>query len=135
LERKKSARQNGRRYWLSCAGNAGFPHATSSLSRNATFFRVRHAGVVDDGADYEYRYVEKLRGRHSNLFKGMRVPDRGRLPELGAILRSAYEQVRSTGASFLVRGRLIMSRRVLNAVIMKQRSCRWAPATLPSITS
>jgi hypothetical protein len=97
-------------YWLSLCGQRRFPARDKLALRGmATFLPCTViAGVVDDGADYEYRYVgEAQRQAFGTYFKGMRVTQiEAALPELGAILRSAYEQVRSTGASFLVRGRV-----------------------------
>jgi len=65
-------------------------------------------GVVDKGADYEYRYAGEARRQAFGVyFKGMRLTQiETAAPELGAILRSIYERVRSTGATFLVRGRV-----------------------------
>ena len=97
-------------YWLSLCGQRRFPARDNLALRGmATFLPYSIiVGVVDSGADYEYRYVgEAQRQAFGTYFKGMRVTQiEAVLPELGAILRSAYEQVRSTGAPFLVRGRV-----------------------------
>ncbi len=64
-------------------------------------------GVIDGGADYEYRYVgDAEREAFKSYFKGIRLTQiEAHAPEFGLILRSAYEQVRSTGRPFIVRGR------------------------------
>ncbi len=97
-------------YWQSLCGQRRFPARDKLTLRGmATFLPCTViAAVVDNGADYEYRYVgEAQRQAFRTYFKGMRVTQiEAAAPELGAILRSAYEQVRSTGAPFLVRGRV-----------------------------
>jgi hypothetical protein len=95
-------------YWLSLCGQRRFPARDKLTLRGMASFLpcTVIAAVVDNGADYEYRYVgEAQRQAFRTYFKGMRVTQiEAALPELGAILRSAYEQIRSTGAPFLVRG-------------------------------
>ena len=97
-------------YWRSLCGQKRFPaRDTLTLRGMAAFLPYAVIiSVVDNGADYEYRYVgEAQRQAYRTYFKGMRVTQiEAAAPELGAILRSAYEQVRSTGAPFLVRGRV-----------------------------
>jgi len=97
-------------YWLSLCGQRRFPARDNLALRGMSSFLpcIVIAGVVDNGADYEYRYVgEAQRQAFGVYFKGMRLTQiETAAPELGAILRSTYEQVRSTGAPLLVRGRV-----------------------------
>jgi hypothetical protein len=60
---------------------------------------ARGFGVIDCGADYEYRYVgEAERQAFKTYFKGIRLTQiEAHAPEFGRILRSAYDQVRSAG--------------------------------------
>lgn len=64
-------------------------------------------GVIDDGADYEYRLVgDAQRQAFKTYFKGMRVTQiEAVVPDLGMVLREAYEKVRSAGAPLFLRGR------------------------------
>lgn len=100
----------GIRYWQSQCGKRRFPARDKLTFRGMAQFLpfAVIAAVIDDGADYEYRYVgEAQRQAFRTYFKGMRVTQiEAGAPELGAILRSAYEQVRSTGTPLLVRGRV-----------------------------
>jgi hypothetical protein len=97
-------------YWKSLCGQRRFPaHDALTLRGLAAFLQC--AVIIDvlgNGADYEYRYVgEAQRQAFGTYFKGMRVTQvEAAAPKLGAILRSAYEQVRSSGAPFLVQGRV-----------------------------
>lgn len=100
----------GVRYWQSRCGANRFPARNTLTFRGMAPFLpfAVIVAVIDNGADYEYRYVgEAQRQAFRTYFKGMRVSQiEAAAPELGAILRSAYEQVRSTGAPLLVRGRV-----------------------------
>jgi hypothetical protein len=102
--------KTGVAYWLSLCGQGRFPARDKLTLRGMASFLpcIVIAGIVDNGADYEYRYVgEAQRQAFGVYFKGMRLTQiETAAPELGAILRSTYEQVRSTGAPFLVRGRV-----------------------------
>jgi len=97
-------------YWLSLCGQCRFPARAKLAFRGMATFLPHSVivSVVDNGADYEYRYVgEAQRQAFGTYFKGIRVTQiEAALPELGAMLRSAYEQVRATGAPLLVRGRV-----------------------------
>jgi hypothetical protein len=95
--------------WQSLCGQKRFPARCDLTLRGMAPF-LPHAvivGVIDGGADYEYRYVgEAEREAFKSYFKGIRLTQiEAHAPEFGRILRSAYEQVRSTGLPFIVRGR------------------------------
>ncbi|MEI9992672.1 MAG: hypothetical protein WDM86_21895 [Rhizomicrobium sp.] len=75
----------------------------------ATILRyIITARVIGDGADYEYRYVgDAERQAFNRYFKGIRITQiEAHVPEFERILRSVYEQVRSTGTPYLTRGPL-----------------------------
>ena len=95
-------------YWQSRCEQSRFPARDKLTLRGmAPFLHLAViVAVVDNGADYEYRYVgESQRQAFGTYFKGLRVTQiEAAVPELGAILRSAYEQVRSTGVPLLVQG-------------------------------
>lgn len=97
-------------YWRSLCGERRFPaRARLTLRGMAPFLQLAVIiAVIDGGADYEYRYVgEAQRQAFRTYFKGMRVTRiEAVAPELGAILRSAYEQVRSTGMPMLLQGQV-----------------------------
>jgi hypothetical protein len=96
-------------YWRSLRGQRRFPaYGELTLRGIATILPyVVIARVIENGADYEYRYVgDAERQAFKSYFKGIRVTQvEAHSPEFGRILRRAYDQVRSTGAPFLVRGR------------------------------
>jgi len=97
------------KYWQSLCGQRRFP------SRNDLTLRGMSAvlpysviiDVIDDGADYEYRYVgDAQRQAYKTYFKGMRLSQiEIAAPELGEVLRNVYELLRSTGTPFLLRGK------------------------------
>lgn len=96
-------------YWHSLCGQRRFPARGNLTLRGMAPF-LPHAvivGVIDGGADYDYRYVgDAEREAFKTYFKGIRLTQiEAHAPEFGLILRSAYEQVRSTGTPFIVRGR------------------------------
>jgi hypothetical protein len=64
--------------------------------------------VIDGGADFEYRYVgEAQRQAFKTSFKGLRVSQiEAAVPQLGGLLRGAYEHARSLGMPFVIRGRV-----------------------------
>jgi hypothetical protein len=97
-------------YWQSQCAQRRFPARDTLTLRGVAPFLPYSVivGVVDGGADYEYRFVgEAQRQAFGVYFKGLRLSQiETAAPELGAILRSAYEQVRSTGVPFLVRGQV-----------------------------
>jgi hypothetical protein len=65
-------------------------------------------GVINDGRDYEFRYVgDAQREAFGTYFKGMRVSQvEAGAPDLGAVLRRAYDLVRSAGQAFVMRGKV-----------------------------
>jgi len=97
-------------YWQSLCGESRFPARDQLTLRGmASFLQLTVIiAVIDGGADYEYRYVgEAQRLAFRTYFKGMRVSQiEAAAPELGAILRGAYELVRSSGMPLLVQGRI-----------------------------
>lgn len=96
-------------YWQSLCGQRRFPARSDLTLRGMAPFlpHVVIIGVIDGGADYDYRYVgEAEREAFKSYFKGIRLTQiEAHAPEFGAILRSAYQQVRSAGLPFIVRGR------------------------------
>lgn len=96
-------------YWQALRGQRRFPARGDLALRGMAPFlpHVVIIGVIDGGADYEYRYVgEAERQAFKTYFKGIRLTQiEAHAPEFGRILRSAYEQVRSVGLPFIVRGR------------------------------
>ncbi len=96
-------------YWQSLRGQKRFPARGDLTLRGMAPFlpHVVIIGVIDCGADYEYRYVgEAERQAFKTYFKGIRLTQiEAHAPEFGCILRSAYDQVRSAGLPFIVRGR------------------------------
>jgi hypothetical protein len=61
-----------------------------------------------NGADYEYRYVgEAQRQAYGMSPRGIRLSQiEAATPQLGALIRSVFEQVRSTEKPLVVRGRV-----------------------------
>jgi hypothetical protein len=100
--------KNGVDYWRSLCGQRRFPaRGDLSLRGMATILPfIVIVGVIDGGADYEYRYVgDAERQAFKTYFKGIRVTQiEAHAPEFGRILRSVYEQARSTRMPFIVRG-------------------------------
>jgi hypothetical protein len=100
----------GVEYWTMVKAARRFPaRAELTLRGMAPFLPYSVIiGVIDDGADFEYRYVGDVqRQAFKTYFKGVRVSQiEAAVPELGALLRGVYEPVRSNGIPFLVRGRL-----------------------------
>lgn len=101
--------KSGVDYWRSLCGERRFP-ARSEMTLRGMAAILPYAvivGVIDGGADYEYRYVgDAQRQAFKAYFKGLRVSQiEAAAPELGAALRRAYEQVRSLRLPFVVRVR------------------------------
>jgi hypothetical protein len=100
----------GVEYWTMVKAARRFPaRAELTLRGMAPFLPYSVIiGVIDDGADFEYRYVgDAQRQAFRSYFKGLRITQiEAVAPELGELLRSVYEPVRSNGVPFLVRGRL-----------------------------
>ena len=101
--------RKGVEYWHSLCGQRRFP-ARDNLTLRSMASILPYCviiGVIDAGADYEYRYVgDAEREAFKAYFKGIRLTQiEAHAPEFGLILRKAYEQLRSTGAPFIVRGR------------------------------
>jgi len=100
----------GVKYWQSLCRERLFPARDKLTLRGMAPFLpfAVIVAVLEDGADYEYRYVGDVqRQAFRTNFKGMRVTQiEAAAPELGALLRAAYDQVRSTGAALLVQGRV-----------------------------
>lgn len=97
-------------YWHSLRGQRRFP-ARADLALRGMAAILPFAVIVaveGGGADYEFRYVgDAQRQAFSTHFKGMRLTQiEAAAPELGAIVRGAYEHVRATGVPLLVRGRV-----------------------------
>ena len=97
-------------YWAMVKAERRFPARAELTLRGLAPFLPYSVivGVIDGGADFEYRYVgDAQRQAFKTYFKGLRVSQiEAAAPELGALLRGVYEQVRSSGVPFLVRGRL-----------------------------
>jgi len=98
----------GAQYWQSLRGQRRFPSRDDLTLRGAAAILPYSViiGVIDDGADYEFRYVgDAQRQAYRTYFKGMRLTQIEVVaPELGQVLRTAYELLRSTGVPFLLRG-------------------------------
>jgi hypothetical protein len=97
-------------YWHSLCGQRRFP-ARDDLTLRGTAAILPYSvivRVIDGGADFEYRYVgESQRQAFKTSFKGLRLSQiEAAVPQLGSLLRAAYERVRSSGEPFLVRGRI-----------------------------
>src|SRR4029077_6389324 len=62
--------------------------------------------VIEDGADYEYRFVGDVERRaFKRNFTGMRVSQVEKIaPKFGEVIRATYDKVCSTGLPFAVRG-------------------------------
>jgi hypothetical protein len=97
-------------YWNGLRGERCFP-ARGELTLRGMAAILPYCvivSVVDSGADYEYRYVgEEQRQAYGIQFKGLRLSKiEAAAPQLGMLLRGAYETVRAHGQPFVVRGRL-----------------------------
>ncbi len=95
-------------YWQSLRGERRFPmHRELTLRGMASFlpFTVV-ADVIDDGADYKYRYVgDAERQAFKVYFKGIKLSQvEAHAPAFGGVLRKAYDHLRTTGVPFLVQG-------------------------------
>ena len=95
-------------YWRSLCGKRRFP-ARSDLTLRGMASFIPYSlivSVIDGGADYEYRFVgDAERQAFKRNFKGMRVSQiEKEAPAFGRVLRATYEQARSTGQPFGVRG-------------------------------
>jgi len=99
----------GVEYWRSLCGPRRFPSRSDMTLRGmaAILPYVVIISVIDNGADYEYRFVgDAQRQAFKTYFKGMRVTQiEAAAPELGGLLRNAYEQLRSSRTPFILRGR------------------------------
>jgi hypothetical protein len=95
-------------YWRSLCADRPFPaRADLALRGMAAFLPYTViVGVIDGGADYEYRFVGDAQTRAFKMpFKGVRVGQiEAAVPQLGAMLRAAYDSARSTAIPFIVRG-------------------------------
>ena len=100
----------GATYWRSLCGQRRFP-ARSDLTLRGTAPFLPYSviiAVIGGGADFEYRYVgESQRQAFKASFKGLRLTQiEAVVPQLGGVLRAAYQQVRARGEPFLIRGRI-----------------------------
>ncbi|HEY4941129.1 MAG TPA: hypothetical protein VII56_06850 [Rhizomicrobium sp.] len=100
----------GAAYWRSVCGRRRFP-ARADLTLRGMAAILPFAvilSVVDRGADFEYRYVgEAQRQAFKTSFKGLRVSQiEAAVPQLGSLLRNAYEHARALGTPFIIRGRV-----------------------------
>jgi hypothetical protein len=102
--------KTGVAYWRSLCGQRRFP-ARGDLTLRGTAAILPYSvivRVIDGGADFEYRYVgDSQRQAFKTSFKGLRVSQiEAAVPQLGSLLRAAYEHARSSGEPFLIRGRV-----------------------------
>jgi hypothetical protein len=95
-------------YWRSLCGQRRFPARSDLTLRGMASFIPFSliVAVIDGGADYEYRFVgDAERQAFKRNFKGMRVSQvEKEVPSFGRVLRATYEEARSTGRPFGVRG-------------------------------
>jgi hypothetical protein len=95
-------------YWQSVRAQRRFPaRADLTLRGMARFLPYTLiVAVIENGADYEYRFVGDAERRAFNRdFKGMRVSQVEKIaPKFGEIIRANYDKVSSTGLPFAVRG-------------------------------
>jgi hypothetical protein len=95
-------------YWRSLRAQRRFPaRADLALRGMARFLPYTLiVAVIENGADYEYRFVGDFeRQAFKRDFKGMRVSQVEKIaPTFGEIIRATYDEVRSTGLPFAVRG-------------------------------
>jgi hypothetical protein len=126
-------------YWRSLCGGRRFP-ARADMTLRGLAAILPYAviiGVIDGGADFEFRYVgEAQREAFNTSFKGLRVSQiEAAVPELGTLLRGVYEQARATGYRSSPGAESIMSPPIPNFCITRPSSCRSAPAMRPSTIS
>ena len=98
--------KRGVEYWRSVCGARHFP-ARRDLTLRGMAAILPYSliiAVIDDGADFEYRYVGDIaRQAFKGCFKGMRVSQiEATAPEFGHICRRVYEKARSTARPFAV---------------------------------
>jgi hypothetical protein len=95
-------------YWQSLCGQRQFPARSNLTLRGiAAFLRFSViVSVIDNGADYEFRYVgEAHRQAFKTYFRGIRVSQvEAAAPGFGGMLRATYERVRLTGVPFIISG-------------------------------
>ena len=95
-------------YWQLIRAQRQFPaRADLTLRGMASFLPYTLIiAVIDDGADYEYRFVgDAERQSFKRDFKGMRVSQVEEIaPNFGEIIRASYDKVRSTGLPFAAGG-------------------------------
>src|SRR6202789_2419961 len=95
---KSSYVKAGVEYWRSLCAERRFPARVDLTLRGMATFLPHTVilTVIDDGADYEFRYVgDAQRQAFGTHFKGLRITQiEAAAPKLGAVLRLAYEQVR-----------------------------------------
>lgn len=100
----------GAAYWRSLCGQRKFPARGELTLRGMAAF-LPHVIIIrvdDNGADYEYCYVgEAQRQAYGMPLKGIRLTQiEAATPQLGALVRSVFEQVRSSQVPLVVRGRI-----------------------------
>jgi hypothetical protein len=95
-------------YWRSLCGQRQFPARSDLTLRGMASFIPFSliVAVIDGGADYEYRFVgDAERKAFKRDFKGMRVSQiEKEVPSFGRVLRATYDEARSRGRPFGVRG-------------------------------
>jgi hypothetical protein len=95
-------------YWQSLCGQRQFPeHRELTLRGMAAFLRFSViVDVIDDGADYRYRYVgDAERQAFKVYFKGITLSQvETHAPAFGRVLRTAYEHLRASGVPFVIKG-------------------------------
>src|SRR5450755_1252621 len=95
-------------YWKSVKAQRQFPARSDLTLRGMTSFLpfTLIIAVIDDGADYEYRFVGDAERQSFNRdFKDMRVSQVEKIaPGFGEIIRATYDKVRSAGLPFAARG-------------------------------
>jgi len=95
-------------YWHSIKEERRFP-ARSDLTLRGMATVLPYTlivAVIDNGADYEYRYVgDAERQAFKRDFKGARLSSiETQMPAFGRILRHTYNKVRTEGLPFVIRG-------------------------------
>ncbi len=97
-------------YWRSLCGQRRFPARADMTLRGAAAILPYSVivKVIDGGDDFEYRFVgEAQRQAFKASFKGLRVSQiEAAVPQLGSVLRAAYERVVVPGTPFIIRGRV-----------------------------
>jgi len=96
-------------YWRSLCGQKRFPTRSELTLRGMASFMpyVLIVRAIDCGADYEFVYVgDAQRQAFKSYFKGLRVSQIEVIaPKFGEVLRGVYDNMRSIGLPFIVRGR------------------------------